>query len=187
VDRLLTIVLALLAGTVFAVLSVQAQPVHNSSPPIVAVNLYAPITPRLATTTTVVAETTTTIAVIPAKVPLDKSKRCPQYEALFAKYNLPVQIFSYIAWRESRCNPNGINAKWDANGNMTYNLNSDKSWDSGLLQVNSSWISSVREVCAVNTGDKRRDLETLFDAECNVKFAKFIMDNTKGKLGNWNL
>jgi hypothetical protein len=27
----------------------------------------------------------------------------------------------------------------------------------------------------------------LLDPECNVRFARWIMDNTKGGLGNWSL
>jgi hypothetical protein len=33
----------------------------------------------------------------------------------------------------------------------------------------------------------RKDLEALLDPDCNVKFARWIMDNTKGGLGNWSL
>lgn len=175
-DRIITTVLATMAGTLFAVIGIPAQPDKAMSPPVM-------VETTLATTTT---SPTTTIA-LPANVPSDKSKRCPEFEALFAKYQLPVEIFSYIAWRESNCTPNAVNARWDAQGNMIWHLNRNKSWDSGLLQVNSSWIRSVREVCGVNTGNKRKDLEVLYDPECNVKFAKWLMDNTKGGLANWSL
>jgi len=120
-------------------------------------------------------------------VPQDPTKRCPQWEPLFAKYGLPVETFSYIAWRESRCRRVAINATWDKAGNMTWALNNDKSWDSGIIQVNSSWIRSVRLVCGVDTGNKRKDLEALFNPECNVKFARWIIDNTQSGLGNWNM
>lgn len=113
--------------------------------------------------------------------------RCPQFEPLFAKYGLPVEIFSYIAYRESRCNPKSINATWDKNGNMTYHLNADGSWDSGLLQINSCWLGRVREVFGIDTGNKRRDLEILLDPENNVRFAAWIMENSKGKLANWRV
>lgn len=113
--------------------------------------------------------------------------RCPQFEPLFAKYGLPVEIFSYIAYRESRCNPKSINATWDKNGNMTYHLNADGSWDSGLVQINSCWLSRVREVFGIDTGNKRRDLEILLDPENNIRFAAWIMENSKGKLANWRI
>ena len=52
------------------------------------------------------------------RVPDDKNKRCPQYNAKFREYGLPVQVFSYIAWRESGCNPKAINARFDKNGKV---------------------------------------------------------------------
>lgn len=120
-------------------------------------------------------------------IPNDRTMRCPEFEPLFAKYGLPVEVFSYIAYRESRCNPRSINATWDKSGNMTYHLNADGSWDSGLLQINSCWVTRVREVFGVNTGSKRKDLEVLLDPENNVRFAAWIMENSKGGLANWRV
>jgi hypothetical protein len=113
--------------------------------------------------------------------------RCPEFEPLFAKHGLPVEVFSYIAYRESRCNPKSINATWDKNGKMTYHLNRDRSWDSGLLQINSCWHSRVKEVFGVDTGSKRKDMEVLLDVENNIRFAAWIMDNSSGKLANWRI
>ena len=182
-DRLFTTLLATISGTIVAVFGVQVDALPASAPSVKTIEL----TPLATTTTEIATTTTTTTIVLPATVPVDESKRCPKYEALFAKHQLPVEIFSYIAWRESGCNPKAINATWGANGRMTYHLNKNKSWDTGLLQINSSWLSAVRSVCNVNTGDKRKDLEVLFDPECNVRFAKWIMDNTSGQLKNWSL
>ena len=119
-------------------------------------------------------------------IPSDLSKRCPQWIPLFKEYGLePVEVFSYIAWRESGCNPQAQNAKWDANGNMTYHLNKDKSYDTGLLQINSSWFSVTKLVCGNGSVDGR--MAGLKDPVCNVRVAKYIMDNSKGKLGNWRV
>ena len=119
-------------------------------------------------------------------IPSDLSKRCPQWIPLFQEYGLePVEVFSYIAWRESGCNPQAQNAKWDANGNMTYHLNKDKSYDTGLLQINSSWYSVTKLVCGNDSVDGR--MAGLKDPVCNVRVAKYIMDNSKGKLGNWRV
>ena len=114
----------------------------------------------------------------------DDEKRCPMWEQLFAEYGLPVDVFSYIAWRESRCNPKSQNATWK-NGVMTYALNKNRSYDTGLLQINSSWYSAVKKVCGDDAVDNY--MEGLKDPVCNVKFAKFIMDNSTGKLGNWRV
>lgn len=111
----------------------------------------------------------------------DPTHRCPQFEPLFAEYGLePVEVFSYIAYRETRCNPKAVNAKFDANGNVTWTLNRDGSIDRGLLQINSCWRKVTQAVCG--TG-----LEGLFDVTCNLKVAKYIMDNSASGLGNWNV
>ena len=52
-------------------------------------------------------------------------QRCPQYEPVFALYDMPVDTFSYIAWRESRCQPDAHNADDPNKGSF------------GLLQINS--------------------------------------------------
>lgn len=111
----------------------------------------------------------------------DPTHRCPQFEPLFAQYGLePVEVFSYIAYRESRCNPAAVNAKFDSKGNVTWTLNKDKSIDRGLIQINSCWKTVTKSVCG--TG-----LEGLFDVHCNLKVAKYIMDNSSGGLSNWRV
>ena len=119
-------------------------------------------------------------------IPSDPSKRCPQWESHFAEIGLfPVDVFSYIAWRESGCSPNAQNATWDKNGNMTYHLNKDKSYDTGLLQINSSWRTVTKKVCGNDSVDNY--MHGLKDPMCNMMVAKYIMDNSQGKLGNWRV
>ena len=124
---------------------------------------------------------------LPRGVPKDKSKRCPQWEPKIAAAGLPVQTFSYLAWREARCNRKSVNARWDSSGRIVWTLNKNGSYDSGLFQHNSSWLSATRQVCGVNTGNKRKDLEALYDVDCSIAMAVWLMENTKGKLANWNL
>lgn len=121
------------------------------------------------------------------RFPSDETLRCPKWEAKFREYGLPVEVFSYIAYRESRCNPKSVNARWNSRGQLTYTLNNNGTWDSGLVQINSSWVRSVREVCNVDTGSFRRDLEALLKVDCNLKVAKWIMENSSGKLRNWSI
>ena len=115
-----------------------------------------------------------------SRVPNDKSKRCPQWESKFKEYGLPVDVFSYIAWRESGCNEKAINAKFDANGNVVWTLNKNGSIDRGLVQINSCWRSVTKKVCGSS-------LDGLLIADCNLKVAKYIMDNSEGKLLNWRI
>jgi len=118
--------------------------------------------------------------VMDSRVPKDKSKRCPQWEYKFKEYGLPVDVFSYIAWRESGCNPEAINAKFNSNGKVIWTLNKNGSIDRGLVQINSCWRSVTKKVCGTN-------LNGLLGVDCNLKVAKYIMDNSEGKLLNWRI
>lgn len=110
------------------------------------------------------------------------SQRCPQWEPAMAQYGLhPVEVFSYIAWRESGCRIKAINAKFDSQGNVTWTLNKDGSIDRGLLQINSSWRSVTASVC----GTKKGDLDVLLTLDCNLKVAKYLLEN--GGLGHWSM
>ena len=111
------------------------------------------------------------VEVVPEGVPADKSKRCPQWEDEFAAFGLPVETFSYLAWRESRCSP----LSW----NRT--LNKNKTQDRGLLQINSSWVTVTAKECA----SQRGDLSVLFDVRCNLAVARYLYRN--GGLRHWNL
>jgi hypothetical protein len=106
--------------------------------------------------------------VVPKGIPKDKTKRCPQWEAKFREYGLPVVAFSYISWRESRCNVLAHNTT----------LNRNKSHDLGLVQVNSSWRTVTRDICGT-------DIKGLFNVDCNLSVAKYLYDN--GGLRHWSL
>ena len=111
------------------------------------------------------------VEVVPKGVPKDKTKRCPQWERHFAEFGLPVETFSYVAWRESRCNPLAHNKT----------LNRNKSQDRGLVQINSSWVTVTAKQCA----SQRGDLSVLFNVRCNLAVARYLYRN--GGLGHWNL
>lgn len=119
-------------------------------------------------------------------VPNDPEQRCPKWEGHLAQYGLfPIETWSYIMWRESRCRVKAQNATWDENGNLTYALNKDKSYDTGLLQINSSWRSRVAEVCGEWAVENH--MQGLKTIDCNLKMGRFIMNNTKGGLSNWRM
>lgn len=112
-------------------------------------------------------------------LPLRKQYYCPEYEPIFEKYALPAKVFSYIAWRESRCNPGAINAIWK-NGQLVWTLNKNGSYDSGLLQINSSWFKTLR----VQLGHTPEDL---MDPSVNALFASWLLHFSSGRLSNWSL
>lgn len=111
------------------------------------------------------------VEVVPEGVPADKSKRCPQWEDEFAAFGLPVQTFSYIAYRESRCNPLAHNKTLNRNGTQ----------DRGLVQINSGWVTVTAKECA----SQRGDLSVLFNVRCNLAVARYLYRN--GGLRHWNL
>ena len=111
------------------------------------------------------------VEVVPEGVPADKTKRCPQWEDEFAAFGLPVEAFSYIAYRESRCNPLAHNKTLNRNGSQ----------DRGLVQINSSWVTVTAKECASQKGD----LSVLFDVRCNLAVARYLYRN--GGLRHWNL
>lgn len=128
--------------------------------------------------------TTTTVAEVPTskkalkQISSDKTERCPEWEDKFSEYGLPTELFSYIAYRESRCNPKAVNAKWDSQGNVIWTLNKNGSIDRGLLQINSSWRTVTRNICSTN-------IDGLYDVDCNLSVAKYLYDN--GGAGHWSI
>ena len=105
--------------------------------------------------------------------PMDPEKRCPEWEDTFVAYGLvPVDVWSYVSWKESRCRPTVVNDT----------LNSDGSIDYGLVQINSIHRRAVFKVC------EGWDLEVmLLDVDCNLRMARYLMDNTRNRLGNWRI
>ena len=95
-------------------------------------------------------------------------KSCPQWEAkLKAQGLVPVKKFSYIMWRESRCQEKVI-SKPNSNGTRDY----------GLLQINSSWKTVTKNVCG------GKSMNVLLNSKCNLKVAKYLFDN--GGIGHWS-
>lgn len=100
--------------------------------------------------------------------PTAEVKSCPQWEAkLKAQGLLPVKKFSYIMWRESRCQEKVV-SKPNSNGTRDY----------GLLQINSSWRTVTKNVCGGT------NLNVLLNSKCNLKVAKYLFDN--GGIGHWS-
>ena len=149
--------------------------VHATQIPELDVARYVITAPPTTTTTT----TTTTVAL----APVTNGKRCNKATVKkLAEYGLPAVPFAYIAWRESRCNPLAINARWNKQGEMTYALNKNGTWDSGLLQINSGHKERVRRVCGRKA--LANNLAGLLDIDCNLAVAKELYNNGKG-LSHW--
>lgn len=96
------------------------------------------------------------------------NKSCPQWEKQLKAHGLvPVKRFSYVMWRESRCQEKVISKK-NSNGTRDY----------GLLQINSSWRTVTKKICGGT------DMNVLLDAKCNLKVAQYLFNN--GGIGHWS-
>jgi len=116
-------------------------------------------------------------------------KRCPSWEKLLKKYKLPVKEFSYIMWRESRCKSKVIG--WNYRSGTSHRdcklapasiyrkCPAVRSYDSGLLQINSSWVTVTSQVCRSKWGD----MSVLLKPECNIAVARYLYDN--GGMHHW--
>lgn len=142
-------------STVFAGTAFAAQPKPTQTHPATQTQLTREAMPNV-------------VEVLPVGIPKDSKQRCPQWELKFREHGLPVKAFSYIAYRESRCNPLAHNTTLNRNG----------SHDLGLVQVNSSWKTVTRNICGT-------DITGLFNIDCNLSVAKYLYDN--GGLRHWSL
>lgn len=117
-------------------------------------------------------------------------KSCPNWEPALLKAGLPVSEFSYIMWRESRCKPavigwnyrEGMSSKYcnKAPAEKYKRCKAVSTYDSGLLQINSTWVTVTQRVC----GTRRGDMSALLSPGCNLAVAKYLYDN--GGYEHWS-
>jgi hypothetical protein len=135
-----------------------------------------------------VAVLLTSLMFIPSPASAEKP-RCPQWEPLMRKHNLPVKTFSYLAWRESRCIPKAVG--WNYRSGKSHRncktspfsqyrkCKAIRSFDSGLWQINSSWYTLTKQICG-----KTPQQGALFNTECNAKVAYYLYTDGGG-ISNW--
>lgn len=117
--------------------------------------------------------------------------RCPKIEDDLRKIGLPVKGFSYLAWRESRCRAKvigynfkprmGLHDCADHTPDAMKRCAAVDSFDSGLWQVNSSWVTLTAQVCGAEWGN----LEVLTKKNCNLRMAKTLFEN--GGYQHWRI
>jgi hypothetical protein len=115
---------------------------------------------------------------------------CPKYEAQLRRHGLPVKKFSFIMWRESKCEPKAIGWNYkQSKGHKDCVLSpateyrkckAVKSYDVGLLQVNSTWRTVTARVCK---RPYEQLIKSLQNPSCNLKVARYLYKN--GGLGHW--
>ena len=109
--------------------------------------------------------------------------RCEKWEPLLRRHGLPVREFSRIMWRESKCIPGAIGWNYYPGKSHrdcrlspwpTYRkCSAVRSYDMGLLQVNSTWRTVTARVCKAPAGR----FSVLLSPECNVKVASYLYRN----------
>jgi hypothetical protein len=124
--------------------------------------------------------------------PSDESMRCPMFEPLFRAYGLPVRQFSFLAWRESKCQIKAVGwnyvsgmSRGDCRSGKLHShrkCEAVKSYDLGLLQINSSWVTVTKGLCGRRL-DKKFDMDVLLELSCNLRVAKHLYD--RGGYKHW--
>jgi hypothetical protein len=123
-------------------------------------------------------------------IPRDKTYRCPKLEGTIKSAGLkPVALWSYIAWRESRCTPKAIGWNYKkgksvqdcklAPASIYKRCSAIASYDSGAWQINSTWKTLTAQTCNTPYGK----LEVLLTVECNIKMVKALYGD--GGLHHW--
>lgn len=123
-------------------------------------------------------------------IPRDKTYRCPKLEPAIKQAGLkPTALWSYIAWRESRCTTKAIGWNYKkgksvkdcrlAPAHVYKRCSAISSYDSGVWQINSSWKTLTAQVCNAPYGK----LEVLLTLDCNIKMVKTLYGD--GGLHHW--
>lgn len=125
---------------------------------IAAITLsYAPVSPVDASNQPVRTQTAT-------------PGRCPKLESAIKRHGLPVKHFSFILWRESKCNPKAVSA-----------VRSTGYSDLGAAQIQGSWRTVTYRVCKLKPTQSH--IKALLKLDCNLKVAKYLYDH--GGYGHW--
>lgn len=116
-----------------------------------------------------------------------KGLPCPEWHDALRNAGLPVRVFAPIMWRESRCQPKAIGWNYKQGKShrdcklspaRTYRkCSAVRSYDIGLLQVNSTWFSVTKAIC------KSSDILILQKPSCNIAVAAYLYAN--GGSSHW--
>lgn len=115
---------------------------------------------------------------------------CPQWHDALRAHGLPVKTFAPIMYRESKCKKKAVG--WNYYKGMSHKdcklshartyrkCKAVKSYDVGLLQINSQHKTLTAQVCKTKLGE----MLVLQDPNCNLAVAARLYNKGKG-LSNW--
>jgi hypothetical protein len=128
---------------------------------------------------------------IPTQAQAAREWKCPQWHTMLRKHGLPVEVFDHIMWRESKCEPKAVGWNYRRGTDHTdcvlspasvyKNCRAVRSYDVGLVQINSGWRTLTARVCK---RPARQLIRSLTDPSCNLKVASVLWDGGKGA-SNW--
>ena len=135
---------------------------------------------KLRTLIAVIALTIPVSAVV-SPVEAHKTVPCHKWHGALKKAGLPVNEFSWIMYRESKCVAKAVG--WNYRAGMSYRdcvsgafhrhrkCKAVRSWDMGLLQINSGHNTLTRQICGASTRSR-----ILLRPSCNLAVAKYLYD-----------
>ena len=118
-----------------------------------------------------------------------KADPCIKYAPLMRANGLPVKTFLRICYRESRGQSKAIG--WNYHAGQSHKncklapakqyrkCKAVKSFDLGLFQINSSWVTVTAKVCRAKWGN----IWVLLEPKCNAKVAGYLYNT--GGLDHW--
>ena len=127
------------------------------------------------------AALTMPVTAVVSPVDAHKTVPCHKWHSTLKKAGLPVTEFSYIMYRESKCVAKAVG--WNYRAGMSHRdcvsgafhrhrkCKAVRSWDMGLLQLNSQHDTITRQICGASTRSR-----ILLRPSCNLAVAKYLYD-----------
>jgi hypothetical protein len=121
------------------------------------------------------------VSAVVSPVNAHKTVPCHKWHAELKRHKLPVDEFSWIMYRESKCVAKAVG--WNYRGDLDHTAcpsgafhrhrqcHAVKSWDMGLLQINSGHNTLTKQICGASTRSR-----ILLQPSCNLAVAKYLYD-----------
>jgi hypothetical protein len=121
------------------------------------------------------------VSAVVSPVQAHKTVPCHKWHAELKRHKLPVTEFSYIMYRESKCVAKAVG--WNYRAGMDHRdcvsgafhrhrqCPAVRSFDMGLLQINSQHTKIVEQICGASTRSR-----ILLHPSCNLRVAKYLYD-----------
>ena len=121
------------------------------------------------------------VTAVVSPVDAHKTVPCHKWHSALKKAGLPVTEFSYIMYRESKCVAKAVG--WNYRAGTSHRdcvsgafhrhrkCKAVRSWDMGLLQINSGHNTLTKQICGASTRSR-----ILLRPSCNLAVEKYLYD-----------